>query len=161
MKHPYIGRNSSNVHKYFLTMKNSDLTDNADDLLMRLTRIYRKISCARRISPDSQMCQLWVDPTVEILVGSDELDTLEYEFGIAFNGDTAMELYNMTLAEASVFIGQMVKEQNAGDHDPDKFISTMSPAFAKRVLLTLWKDREELRAAIKLAVAEIEMSDLK
>jgi hypothetical protein len=107
------------------------------------------------------MCQFWADPTVEILVGSDELDSLESEFGIEFNDDTAMELYDMTLAEASILIGNMVKEQNAGSHDPDLFVTTMSPAFAKQILLALWKDREVFRPAIKLAAAEIELSEQK
>lgn len=123
-----------------------------NDILTRLTRIYQKFSRARRIDGNSQMCQFWRDPTVEILVGSDELDTIETEFGIEFNDDTAMTLYDMTLAEAAVFIGTMVNEQNAGAHDPDKFVTSMTPAFAKKVLLGLWKEREDLRPAIKLAV---------
>jgi hypothetical protein len=131
-------------------------TTEKNDILTHLTRIYRKFSRARRIDGNSQMCQFWIDPTVEILVGSDELDTIESEFGIEFDDDTAMTLYDMTLGEAAVFIGTMVSDQNAGKHDPDKFATSMTPAFAKKVLLTLWKEREDLRPAIKLAAAESE-----
>jgi hypothetical protein len=62
----------------------------------------------------------------------------------------------MTLAEAAVFIGTMVSEQNAGAHDPYRFVTSMTPAFAKKVLLTLWKEREDLRPAIMLSAAELE-----
>ena len=126
------------------------------DILTRLTRIYRKFSRARWIDGKSQMCQLWADPTVEILVGSDELDTIETEFGIVFDDEAALHLYEMTLAEAAVFIGKMVREQNADAHDPDKFVTSMAPSFAKKTLLALWKEREDLRPAIMLAAAEAE-----
>jgi hypothetical protein len=131
-------------------------TTEKNDILTRLTRIYRKFSRARRIDGNSHMCQFWIDPTVEILVGSDELDTIESEFGIEFDDETAMRLYDMILVEAAVFIGNMVSEQNAGAHDPDKFVTSMAPKFAKKVLLAFWREREDLRPAIKLAAAESE-----
>ena len=63
------------------------------------------------------MCCYWQDPTVEILVDSDELDAIEIEFGIEFDDDSAMELYDSTLGEASAIIMDMVTIQNKGKHN--------------------------------------------
>jgi hypothetical protein len=142
-------------------MKNSNPPDTAGDILMRLSRIYRKFSHTRRIDFNSQMCQLWADPTVEIIVGSDELDTIELEFGIKFDDHSALELYNMRLAGAGGFIGKFIKEQWAEEHCPDKFVASMPPGFAKRVLLALWKQREDLRPAISLTAEEVKMLEDK
>ena len=65
----------------------------------------------RRVTPDSQMCGFWEDPTVEILVGSGELNALETEFGIQFDDDEALDLYDMTLKEAAARIKSMIEEQ--------------------------------------------------
>lgn len=43
-----------------------------ENTLSKLSKIYRELSESRRVDSDSQMCNLWEDPTVEILVGSDE-----------------------------------------------------------------------------------------
>ena len=49
----------------------------------------RELSQSCRVDSDSQMCNLWEDPTVKILVGSDELNVLEDEFGIEIDEETA------------------------------------------------------------------------
>jgi len=102
------------------------------------------------------MCLFWTDPNVEILVGSDELNTLESEFGIEFDEETAMELYDMTLGEAAHFISNLVKEQNAEYHKPDDIINNLTPDNAKDILKHLWKNHENIRSAIILAKSEIE-----
>jgi len=48
-----------------------------DDVLPRVMRIYSEFSGTRRVTAESQMCEFWEDPTVEILVDSDELNALE------------------------------------------------------------------------------------
>jgi|GEM_PF-2133949 len=125
-------------------------------ILLRLSEIYRKFSRTRRTDNESQMCRFWVDPTVGILIGSDELTTIETEFGIVFDEDTAMELYDMTLGEAAHLIAEMIAEQNGGRYDPDEHITSITPDRAKDILLHLWKNCENLRPAIMLANAEIE-----
>jgi hypothetical protein len=94
------------------------------------------------------MCNFWEDPTVEILVGSNELTTIEIEFGIEFDDDSAMELYDMELGEAAVYIEKMIEEQNARTHNPEHFFGQMTPKMAKRILLELWRDNAEVRPAI-------------
>ena len=123
------------------------------EILNRLTRIYQRISCARRVDKNSQMCQFWSDPTVEILIGSDELVTIETEFGIEFDSDSAMELYNMDLGEAADYIGKMIRKQNAESFNSEKFINSIDPEKAKKVLLQLWREHYEVRPAI---IQEIE-----
>jgi hypothetical protein len=138
----------------------NNLPERSDErILSRLSEIYRKFSRSRRIDNDSRMCLFWVDPTVEILIGSDELTTIETEFGIVFDEDSAMELYDMTLEEAAHLIAGMIADQNGGRYDPCKFITSIVPDRAKDILLHLWKNREDLRPAIMLAKAEIEFDD--
>lgn len=71
-----------------------------ENTLLKLTRIYREFSKSRRVDLNSQMCNLWEDPTVEILVGSNELNALEDEFGIEIDEETALDLYDMQLVVA-------------------------------------------------------------
>lgn len=85
-----------------------------DSVISRLMRIYREFAKVRRVSSDSQMCCFWDDPTVEILIGSEELNALETEFGIQFDDDTALDLYDMTLNEAAILIENLI--QKTGDH---------------------------------------------
>jgi hypothetical protein len=66
-----------------------------ENTLSKLSKIYCELSKSRRVDSDSQMCNLWEDPTVEILVGSDELNVLEDEFGIEIDEETALDLYNL------------------------------------------------------------------
>lgn len=131
----------------------------ADRILLRLSEIYRKFAHSRRTNENSQMCCFWADPTVEILVGSDELTILETEFGIIFDEDTAMEMYDMTLGEAAHLIAGMIEEQNAGSHNTNKFVTVLTPEKAKDILLFLWKNHEDVRPSIMLAKAEIEFEN--
>lgn len=88
-----------------------------DEVLSRLMRVYSEVSGARRVTVESQMCEFWEDPTVEILVDSDELNALELEFDIEFDDDTAMELYDATLYAAAMLIKKMIQEQSDRNHD--------------------------------------------
>jgi hypothetical protein len=127
--------------------------------LSRLTRIYQEQSGARRVGPDSQMCLFWHDPTVEILVGSDELDALETEFGIEFDDDNALDLYDMTLSEAAKLIERMVREQGADEHDSTVFIDKLTGKKAKQILHVMWQDRTQARTFIIDAAAKIDAKD--
>ena len=121
---------------------------NTTEILNRLTLIYQRLSRARRVDKNSQMCEFWSDPTVEILVGSYELVTIETEFGIEFGSDSALNLYNMDLGEAADYIGKMIERRNAESNNPEEFINSMDPEKAKWVLLQLWRDHYEVRSAI-------------
>jgi hypothetical protein len=130
-----------------------------DAILDRLMKIYREFSRVRRVIPISQMCQFWEDPTVEILVGSDELDALETEFGIEFDDDTAMEMYDMNLEEASKFIMTIIQRQKKEKHDSEDIIDKMPPEKAKRILREIWKESAKGRNHITAAIANIDFKD--
>jgi len=127
-----------------------------NDIYNRLFNIYRDFAYVRRVDPDSQMCCFWKDPTVEILVDSEELDALELEFGIQFDDDTAMELYDMTLKEAANFIEAMIQNQCSNDHIPERCIDGLTPRKAKQVLHRIWRNNHKSRGLIVAAIEEIE-----
>ena len=134
------------------------MKSNQNDIFTRLIKIYKEFSVARRIDSDSQMFEFWEDPTVEILIDSDELNALEIEFGIEFNDDTAMELYDMTLKDAAIFIENMIHEQNNNDnvHKFEISVNEVSPEKAKRILLELWQNNLKVRKDIIAAIEKID-----
>ena len=123
-------------------------------------RVFREYSRVRRVSTDSQMCEFWEDPTIEILVGSDELNSLEIEFGVEFDDDSAMEIYDMTLEEASKYISKLANEQNPKNHNSETFIDEMVPEKAKRILQEIWKDSFKGRNYITDAIDKIDLEDI-
>ena len=130
-----------------------------DEVLSRLMRIFREYSKVRRVYPYSQMCEFWEDPTVEILIGSDELNALELEFGIEFDDEAAMEIYDMILEEAAKYISKMVKEQNHEKHNSETVIDDLVPEKAKRILHEIWKDSFKGRNYITAAIDKIDFED--
>jgi hypothetical protein len=130
-----------------------------DAILSRLMRIFREYSRARRVDPNSQMCLLWEDPTVEILVGSDELNALETEFGIEFNDESAMEIFDMTLLEASKFIKSLIQVQGKESHAPEGIIEKMAPEMAKRILREIWGESSKGRNHITTAIDKIDFEN--
>jgi hypothetical protein len=130
-----------------------------EEILSRLIKIVREFSRARRVDPDSQFCSIWEDPTVEILVGSDELNAIETEFGIEFDEDSAMEIFEMTLLEASKFIKNLIQAQKKNTHNPEKVIQEMSPERAKRILLEVWRESGKGRNYISAAIDKIDFED--
>lgn len=130
-----------------------------DNILSRLVKIYREFSVTRRVDPDSQMCNLWADPTVEILVGSDELNSLQDEFGIKIDEDTAVDLYNLTLKEAAICIENLIKKQNCTMYSTDAFLENLTPEKSKRILIKIWKDSFAARSYITSAIEKIDFVD--
>ena len=127
-----------------------------NNIYNRLFNVYRDFTNIRRIGPDSQMSEFWEDPTVEILVDSEELDALELEFGIQFDDDSAMELYDMTLSEAATFIETMIQEQYSNEHIPESVIDNLTPKKAKQVLQRIWRNNHKSRRLIVVAIEDIE-----
>jgi len=132
-----------------------------ENTLSRLSKIYRELSESRRVDPDSQMCNLWEDPTVETLDGSDELNVLEDEFGIEIDGETALDLYNMNLQEAADCIDNMIREQGSNSYSSDKIIMSLPDEKSKRILLEIWKDSFKARRYITAAIEKINFEDNK
>lgn len=103
-------------------------------ILSRLMQVYNEFSQERHISPDSQMCCFWEDPTVEILVDSTELNALEIEFGIEFDDENALEIYDMSLKEAAVLIEEMILKQKNDKYNSMQIIDDMTPDYAKCII---------------------------
>lgn len=132
-----------------------------DNTLSRLLNIFREFSTSRRVDSNSQMCNFWKDPTVEILLGSDELNTLQDEFGIEFDEDTALDLYGMTIKEAAIRIENIIRELGCTSYSSDAFITDLTPEKAKRILFKIWKDSFKARSYITAAIEKIELEDGK
>lgn len=129
--------------------------------LSKLTEIYREFSKSRRVDLNSQMCNLWEDPTVEILVGSNELNALEDEFGIEIDEETALDLYDMNLQEAADLINKIIKKQDNTSYCSDEIIMTLTAEKAKRILFEMWKDSFKARSYITAAIEKIDFKDNK
>jgi hypothetical protein len=132
-----------------------------ENTLSKLTEIYREFSKSRRVDLNSQMCNLWEDPTVEILVGSNELNALEDEFGIEIDEETALDLYNMNLQEAADLIDKIIKKQDNASYCSDEIIMTLTAEKAKRILFEMWKDSFKARSYITAAIEKIDFEDNK
>jgi hypothetical protein len=132
-----------------------------NNILSRLLKMYREFSTSRRVDSNSQMCNFWVDPTVEILVGSDELNALQDEFGIEIGSDTALDLYNMELKDAAISIEKMIREQSCTTYSSDAFLTHITPENAKRILVEIWKDSFKARSYITAAIEKIDFEDGK
>jgi hypothetical protein len=127
-----------------------------NDILTRLTKLFREYSRSRRVDPDSQMYEFWQDPTIEILVGSDELNALEIEFDIEINRDDAIELYDMNLKEAAEFIETMIVEQNSTGHSSDSILDELTLDEARNILKEIWNERSSGKALILNTIERIE-----
>ena len=121
----------------------------------------RELSQSCRVDSDSQMCNLWEDPTVKILVGSDELNVLEDEFGIEIDEETALDLYDMNLQEAADCIDNMIRERGSNSYSSDKIIMSLTGEKSKRILLEIWKDSFKARSYITAAIEKIDFEDNK
>ncbi|MFA5204571.1 MAG: hypothetical protein WC708_09240 [Lentisphaeria bacterium] len=121
----------------------------------RLLRIYREFSGERRVDLKSQMCRMWKDPTIEIVLGSDELAVLENEFGIKFDDDSAQDLYEANLGEAAERLNAMILAQRKTPYDPDELINALTAKTAKQVLRHLWKNSIKGRPQIFAAIEHI------
>lgn len=133
--------------------------ENMDNTLSRLMKIFREFSTLRIVDLNSQMCDLWEDPIVEILVGSDELNAIEDEFGIEINENAALDLYDMTLQEAAVLIKNIIKEQNKNSNSSDSIIENLTAEKAKRILYEIWKDSFKARGYITAAIEKVDFED--
>ena len=131
-----------------------------DTILSRLMKIFREFSTVRRVYPDSQLCCLWEDPTIEEVLGSVELNAILDEFGIVINNqEEAFELYTMTLQEAAARIEELIKSQDRYSYSSDSIVAGLSADKAKRILLEMWNDSFKARGYITTAIAVIEYED--
>jgi hypothetical protein len=122
-------------------------------------QVYREFSMVRHVCPDSEMCEFWVDPTVEILVGSAELNALETEFGILFDDDTALDIYEMSVRDAAERIEEMIQGQSREKYSSMQIIEDITPENAKRILREIWADNFKYRDYIMTVIEKIKHED--
>ena len=86
---------------------------------------------------------------------------MKYAFGIEFDEDTAFDMYNMTLKEASVLIANMIQKQNPGDraHYSEMMIENLTLQQAKMILFELWKNNCKIRKDILEIIYKLEMQN--
>jgi len=83
------------------------------DIYERLHKLYKK-HLRRFKNPDSkQICCMWStrNPPDEIYDCS-QMDDIQDEFNVRVTEDDALELYDMTLDEATKFIAKLIRTQN-------------------------------------------------
>lgn len=83
------------------------------DIYERLHKLYQK-HLRRFKNPDSkQMCCMWStrNPPDEIYDCS-QMDDIQAEFKVRVTEDDALELYDMTLDEATKCIAKLIRTQN-------------------------------------------------
>ena len=131
----------------------------SNNILSRLLRVYKEFSNVRCAGPDSRMCEFWEDPTIEILEDSTELNALEIEFGIEFDEDDALDIYDMSVEEAAKRIKEIVREQSDEEYSPMQIIEEITPENAKRILQELWKENIRNRDQILTVIEKLEYED--
>jgi len=85
-----------------------------EDNLRRLFRLLKKHSKGENIhlNKDSQMCCFWsIDNPPDVLEATDQLEEIQAEFDINVSEDEAVEMYDMTLQEASDYIQALIIRQ--------------------------------------------------
>jgi len=85
-----------------------------EDNLRRFFQLLKKYSNDENIhlSQDSQMCCFWsIDNPPDVLEVTDQLEEIQAEFNIAISEDEAVEMYDMTLQEASDCIQALIIRQ--------------------------------------------------
>lgn len=129
-------------------------------ILLRLMRLYKEFSGIRQVNAESQMFHFWENPTIEVFEGSEELISLETEFGIQIDEDTALDLYNMKLKEAAKCIESMIQEQQGNKlYNSVKAVENLTPAMAKRILCEIWHESYKGRSYITTAIDKIRYVD--
>lgn len=83
-----------------------------EEIFKKLCDIYKKYIKQGKPNKDSQLCQIWpaFDPP-DILETTQQLIDLEDSFNIIIEEKDAVEIFDMTLKEASIFIEYLLKKK--------------------------------------------------
>ncbi|MBT5371165.1 MAG: hypothetical protein HOL17_05525 [Gammaproteobacteria bacterium] len=83
-----------------------------NDVLNKLSLLFKKYSPKSKPSVDSEMCLFWsIKNPPDILEGTKQLEAIEAEFEIEITEDEAVEMYDMNLQEASEYIQKLIMVQ--------------------------------------------------
>lgn len=80
-----------------------------NEILNEFYEIYIKYVDRSEPDPNSQLCLLWsLDNPPDILEGTSQLESIEEAFDIIINEDQAVELFDMSIIEASAYIENLI-----------------------------------------------------
>jgi hypothetical protein len=80
-----------------------------DEIFNKLCTIYKKYTSNKTPFEESQICMLWdVNDPPDILEISEQHQEIEESFGIEIDEDSAVEMYDMNLREASEFLEKLI-----------------------------------------------------
>lgn len=88
----------------------------------KLFIILKKYVSGKKPNEKSQMCLIWstLNPP-DILTETDQMEDLETAFNIDFSEDEAVLIYDMTVAEAVVYIDKLINKSKERTSQPSKF----------------------------------------
>lgn len=76
---------------------------------MRLAKLYQNCTCVAA-NPNSQMCLFWLtDNPPDVLQFTEPMEAIQDEFDIDLSEIEAVELYDMSLQEASIYLQRKVE----------------------------------------------------
>ena len=80
-----------------------------DEIFDKLCTIYKKYTSNKTPSEESQICLLWdINDPPDILEGTEQHQEIEECFNLEINEDSAVELFDMNLREASKFLEKLI-----------------------------------------------------
>ncbi len=84
-----------------------------DEIFNKLCTIYKKYTYIKTPSEDSQICMLW-DKTnsPDILEITEQHQEIEESFDLEIDEDSAVEMFDMNLREASEFLEKLINSND-------------------------------------------------
>ena len=83
-----------------------------NETLNKLCLIFKIYAPGSKPNDESQMCLLWSTRNPpDVLEGTKQLEEIEEEFEISLTEDEAIEMYDMNLHEAALYIQHLLKHQ--------------------------------------------------
>jgi uncharacterized Zn finger protein len=80
-------------------------------ILENLKDLYRKFVPRKELNGDSQLCMIWPMNPPDVLENTRQIIFIEATFNITIKEDEALELFDMSLKEASTYIQKLIELQ--------------------------------------------------
>ncbi len=87
--------------------------DMKNETINKLYEVYKKYVNRNEPDPNSQLCKIWsLDNPPDILEGTSQLESIEETFDIIINEDQAVELFDMSIIQASAYIENLIGQHS-------------------------------------------------
>ncbi|MDA3809030.1 MAG: hypothetical protein PF518_01750 [Spirochaetaceae bacterium] len=88
----------------------------------KLLVIFKKYIPEKKPNEKSQMCLIWsTEKSPDILTETDQMEDLETVFNLDFSEDEAIQIYDMTIAEAAIYIDEIINKSRKKTAQIPKF----------------------------------------